>query len=100
MVTGVSGGRGRQRRKGDQEPDTEGEQTGHAGVNLCMLTCVFLKAEAESIILTGTILWKLKAADPGLVDQSPTGCGLQLITHSQGINQLLIPKAPHWNGGL
>ena len=60
------------------EPDLEGEQTGRAGVNLCTLTCVSLKtiileSGAEGIILTLAILWKLKAADPGLVDQSPTG---------------------------
>lgn len=82
----------------------EGEQTGRAGVSLCTLTCVSLKAivseaEAENIVLTGTILWKLKVADPGLVDQSSTGCGLQLITHSQGSSQLLVPQAPQWKRG-
>ena len=91
--------------RGGQEPDMEGEQTGRAGVSLCMFTCASLKAivseaEVESIVLTGTILWKLKAADLGLVDQSPTGYGLQLITHSQGSSQLLVPKGPQWKGGL
>ena len=105
MATGVrvvamedNGGRG------GQEPDMEGEKTGRAGVSLCTFTCLSLKAivleaEAESIVLTGTILWKLKEADLGFVDQSPTGCGLQLITHSQGSSQLLVPKAPQWKGG-
>lgn len=56
----------------NRDADLEEERTGRAGVDLRTLVCISLMTVivdygAEVVIPLAT-LWKLKAADPGLVD--------------------------------